>query len=87
MTSRHHLLISAGALLASAMSSQAIAQDAEFDGFYIGATIGGALQGDDARETLVFDRNLDGTFGDTVVFTTGVNAFAPGFCGGRALIL
>jgi outer membrane immunogenic protein len=67
------------------MSSQAIAQDAEFDGFYIGATIGGALQGDDARETLVFDRNLDGTFGDTVVFTTGVNAFAPGFCGGRAL--
>jgi len=85
MTSRNQSLISIGLLLVAAMPAQASAQDAEFDGFYIGATIGGAFQGDDADATLLFDRNLDGTFGDTVVLASGANAFAPGFCGGRAL--
>ena len=54
----------------------------DFDGPYVGITGGYTVQPNDVRETLVFDTNRDGTFGDTVNTAGGVNAFAPGFCGG-----
>jgi outer membrane immunogenic protein len=71
--------------IAMAMPGQAQAEDAPFDGLYVGAAAGGAFQGNDSDSTVLFDRNLDGTFGDTVTTVGGANAFAPGFCGGAAL--
>lgn len=61
-------------------------QEKKYDGFYVGGTIGYSVQNNDRDEFIMFDRDLDGTFGDTVVTTApgAPNAFAPGFCGGRA---
>ena len=56
-----------------------------FSGIYVGASGGYDVQPNDGSATILFDRNLDGRFGDTVLTGTGANAFAPGFCGGRAV--
>lgn len=59
-----------------------------FSGLYVGGSFGGAFQSNDAGSPILFDRNLDGTFGDTVTTTTGANAFGQpngGFCNGRAI--
>jgi len=53
-----------------------------FNGFYVGGSIGATIQSDNEDETILFDRDLDGTFGDTVTTAAGANAFSPGFCGG-----
>ncbi|WP_294195359.1 outer membrane beta-barrel protein [uncultured Sphingomonas sp.] len=55
-----------------------------FSGIYVGASGGYDVQPNDGGSTILFDRNLDGRFGDTVLTGTGANAFAPGFCGGAA---
>lgn len=77
------------AALAGVASAPALAQDAapkaEFDGFYVGATAGYDFQPNDDNASVLFDRNLDGRFGDTVVTAAGANAFSTGFCGGAAL--
>jgi len=72
-------------ILSAAVATPAVAQDyepGEFDGFYAGGSIGATLGSGNDDETILFDRNLDGNFGDTVTTTGGANAFAPGFCGG-----
>lgn len=68
-----------------ALAAPAMAQDRDshFDGPYIGVAGGATLQ-NSSPESLVFDRNADGTFGDTVTTATGANAFSPGFCDGFA---
>ncbi|SFP94243.1 outer membrane protein [Sphingomonas rubra] len=59
--------------------------DAPFAGIYAGGSFGFAAQPNDAGSSILFDRNLDGRFGDTVTLAnTGANAFSPGFCNGRA---
>lgn len=73
----------------SLMAVPAVAQDnrdtsEDFNGPYISIGGGGTLQGNDRRESLVFDTDGDGSFGDTVTTTTGANAFGPGFCNGAA---
>lgn len=68
-----------------AMPAMAQVDDTPFDGPYVGVTIGGAVQGSDSGARILFDRNLDGSFGDTVTTTGGADAFSPGFCGGAAL--
>ncbi|MDO6415710.1 outer membrane beta-barrel protein [Sphingomonas sp. BIUV-7] len=78
-------LILAAALLATA--TPAFAQSADpssWTGFYVGGRAGYSFQPGDGDETVLFDNNLDGNFGDTVRTTTGANAFSPGFCGGGA---
>jgi outer membrane immunogenic protein len=78
------------AVAAISLAVPAMAQDGkrdtsqDFNGPYIGIVGGGTLQSNDPHETLIFDTNLDGTYGDTVNTATGDNAFAPGFCGGAA---
>lgn len=78
----------AGASLLAILSTPAMAQDrtdtAEFSGLYIGGTIGYDVQPNDVGESILFDKNLDGTYGDTVLTSGGANAFSPGFCNGRA---
>jgi outer membrane immunogenic protein len=62
------------------------AAPAKWSGFYIGGHLGYGFQSDDEDETLLFDKNLDGKFGETLPNAAGTVAdvFNPGFCGGAA---
>lgn len=60
------------------------AQDAGWNGLYVGAHAGYTSGDSDNGENVVFDTNLDGAFNDTVRTAAGANAFSPGFCGGAA---
>ena len=73
--------LAGAALLASPASAQ---EEAGWTGFYVGGHVGYGFQPGDGDETILFDTNLDGSFGDTVNTSGGANAFAPGFCGGAA---
>lgn len=88
MTRTMKLSLLAG-LAAAAISTPAFAQDTpekEFDGVYVGGSVGYDVQGNDVNEKVLFDRNLDGArFDDSVLTAGGANAFAPGFCNGLAL--
>lgn len=77
------------ALAASALAMPAMAQDGrdttqDFNGPYVSIVGGATLQGSDRGETLLFDTNRDGTYGDQVTTVGGANAFSPGFCNGAA---
>ena len=77
----------AGALLAFplvALPASAQSDDQPYSGLYAGATVGYDFQGNDVGEKFDFDRDLNGTFGDTVTTASGADAFSPGFCDGRA---
>lgn len=71
--------------LVLAAGSPALAQSyGDWTGFSVGI-VGGAMETKDSdAERLFFDRNLDGTFNETVRTTAGADAFSPGFCGGAA---
>jgi outer membrane immunogenic protein len=66
------------------VTSPAAAQDLNFQGPYIGGTIGMAFQGDNDADSLVFDTDQDGDFGDMVNTAEPADAFGPGFCAGTA---
>lgn len=68
------------ALLALAGSAQA--QDNSWTGAYVGISAGYSDRAESKGETISFDTNLDGSYGDTVATAAGANAFSPGFCGG-----
>jgi opacity protein-like surface antigen len=69
---------------AAAAGLPAHAQSAQdWSGFYAGANAGYTFLKEDG-ETVLFDTNRDGSFGDTVNTSGGVNAFSPGFCDGAA---
>ncbi|WCM28165.1 outer membrane beta-barrel protein [Sphingomonas sp. QA11] len=80
------LIAVSSSIAALAIASPAIAQTEEkpFDGVYIGASVGYDMQSSDRGSTILFDRDLNGSFGDTVTTSGGANAFSPGFCSGRA---
>jgi outer membrane immunogenic protein len=73
--------VSAGALFAGAASAQSYE---DWTGFSVGVVGGSLMTKDSEGERLVFDRSLDGSYGDLVVTSTGADAFSPGFCGGTA---
>ncbi len=62
--------------------AQEVTADAPFSGLYIGAAGGYDVQPNDVGSSILFDRNLDGRFGDSVTTAAGANAFSPGFCNG-----
>lgn len=72
-------LTAASVAALSLVALPAAAQD--WNGFYVGGFAGGVTTSND-DETVVFDTNLDGTYGDTVNTTAPANAFSPGFCDG-----
>lgn len=81
------IFASAAGLWLAAAATPALAQDGDvgdYNGLYVGGSFGFTAQPNDAGSSIRFDTDRDGTFGDTVRTTTGANAFAPGFCGGRA---
>ncbi len=77
------LASAAGTLLAAASPASAQTSDS-WTGPYVGGRLGLGFQPKDKNETILFDTNLDGSFGDTVNTAAGTNAFSPGFCGGAA---
>lgn len=73
-------------LLLAGVAAPALAQTApDWSGPYVGI-YGGVLDArEDKDERLVFDRNFDGNFNDTVVLNgTSNDAFSPGSCPGNA---
>lgn len=76
-----YLLAAASAL---ALAHVSVAQADDFSGAYVGGHLGYGFQPDDDDETILFDTDLDGEYGDTVNTTAPANAFSPGFCGGQA---
>ncbi|HZV83972.1 MAG TPA: outer membrane beta-barrel protein [Brevundimonas sp.] len=82
---RHVLAAGAAIVLVSGAASGAAAQAIpDWTGFSVGI-VGGSLSTDDEEdEVLLFDRNLDGTFGEAVTTVSGGDAFSPGFCGGSS---
>lgn len=79
---RRILLSTASATLLLAATSPAWAQD--WSGPYVGGQIGYGFQPEDDDERILFDKDLNGQFGDTVLTVANANAFSPGFCGGSA---
>lgn len=89
---QHTIGKSAAAVLAfAAMTAPALAQSDEssnsgnWTGGYIGGSLGHTWIKKKSDETITFDTNRDGTFGDTVTTVAGANAFAPGFCNGAGV--
>jgi outer membrane immunogenic protein len=76
---RNFLLASAALTL---IASGAQAQDSTWTGAYVGVSAGLADRKENKNEVIGFDKNLDGSYGDTVTTAAGANAFSPGFCGG-----
>jgi hypothetical protein len=67
------------------MLGVAISANAQtWTGAYAGGSVGRAVKRGKS-ETVRFDTNLDGRFGDTVRTAAGVDAFSPGFCPGLAV--
>lgn len=56
-----------------------------FNGIHVGVSGGYDVQPNDQGSGVLFDRNLDGSYGDVVRTGTGANAFSTGFCAGRAV--
>ena len=81
---KQSLLMLALAATASPAFAQSADDDAKWSGFHVGTSRGNSdpRGGDDG--TILFDTNLDGSFGDTVRTGAGADAFSPGFCGGIA---
>jgi len=68
-----------------AIAAPAAAQTTStWTGFYVGGRVGYVASPLNTKETVLFDRNLDGQFGDAVTTAAGANAFSPGFCNGAA---
>ena len=79
--------LASAAVLAGAalLATPALAQDSDdWTGFYVGGQLGYGFQSGGNNETILFDTNLDGNFGDTVNTAAPANAFSPGFCGEAA---
>ncbi|WP_380787595.1 outer membrane protein [Sphingomonas sp. R86521] len=77
-------LIGASALAATPAAAQETTADKPFSGVYVGGSFGFDMQPNDRGESISFDRDLNGSFGDTISTATSPNAFSPGFCNGAA---
>jgi len=76
--------VAVAGLFAVPAAAQETTEDRPFSGVYIGAAGGYDVQGNDVGSSILFDRNGDGAFNDSVNAITGANAFSPGFCNGSA---
>ncbi|MFL9840956.1 hypothetical protein ABS767_08290 [Sphingomonas sp. ST-64] len=83
---RMRTLLGATAAALTIVAAPAMAQDgeAQFEGFYVGGSVGYTVQNNDVGERIDFDAGQNGTFGDTITTAAGADAFSPGFCNGAA---
>jgi outer membrane immunogenic protein len=81
---RRRFAIGASCVLAILAGANA-ATAQTWKGAYVAGFVGGARPAEHPAESVGFDTNLDGAFGDTVRTAAGANAFSPGFCGGLAV--
>ena len=66
-----------------AIAAPAAAQTSpNWTGFYAGGRIGYVATPLDTGTSVLFDRNLDGQFGEPITTVGGANAFSTGFCNG-----
>ena len=66
-----------------AIAAPAAAQTSpNWTGFYAGGRIGYVATPLETDSSVLFDRDLDGRFGDTITTASGANAFSTGFCNG-----
>ena len=79
------MLVTAASIGMFAAPAMAQSGGNDWQGGYIGGSIGANIQGSDTGETVLFDTDRDGTFGDTIRNAAGANAFSPGFCNGAAV--
>lgn len=75
-----NLLIGAAALAAAAPAAAQTATN--WTGFHVGGRVGYVTSPLNQKARVLFDRNRDGQFGDTITTAAGANAFSPGFCNG-----
>ena len=80
----HIHMLAAVSLAVLATPAFAQSEDKQWEGAYIGGSIGIPAQENDKGETVLFDTNRDGEFGDTVRTSSGADAFSPGFCNAAA---
>ncbi|NJR79405.1 outer membrane protein [Sphingomonas corticis] len=78
------IALAAGVAIALTTFPAAAQEDAGFNGLYVGAAGGYDVQPNDTGSGVLFDRNLDGRYGDVVRTGSGADAFSPGFCNGAA---
>ena len=78
------LLLTSAALVMIVHAHPAAAQQNIWAGPYVGGSLGYSSQPNDEDETILFDTDLNGSFGDAVTTSSGANAFERGFCGGVA---
>jgi outer membrane immunogenic protein len=78
------LLIGATALATFAPPAFAQSEDEQWEGAYIGGSIGIGAQSNDRNESVVFDTDGDSAFDNSVNTILATDAFAPGFCGGAS---
>jgi outer membrane immunogenic protein len=79
------LLAATTSIIVLATAGAALAQDNSWTGAYVGAAAGFANRKDSGGERILFDKDLNGSYGDTVNTAAGADAFSPGFCGGSNL--
>jgi outer membrane immunogenic protein len=72
----------------TALATPALAQDrdtsGDFDGVYIGGSVGLSTRSGDGADRVVFDTTRDAGSDNTVTTSSGANAFSPGFCNGSS---
>lgn len=77
-------LLTSAAAATLLMAAAGAAQAQDWAGPYIGGSLGYVSTDSDGNESIQFDTNLNGQYGDTVNTTAPANAFSPGFCSGAA---
>lgn len=80
----YRLLAATAIVCATISPAAAQSEDESWEGPYIGGSFGLGAQNNDRGESVVFDTNLDGDYGDVVSTSSGAAAFAPGYCNGAA---
>lgn len=82
---KSRLTTSVAIALLGLVATPAFAQDSgDWAGGYVGMYAGQVQDPDDGGDSILFDKNLDGNYGDTVLTSGGADAFSPGFCDGQA---
>ena len=76
------------ALAGACLASPAFAQDTDdsYSGPYIAVSGGLSAHDNHPGDVVAFDTNRDGSYDNTVLTSTGANAFSPGFCNGSSTL-